>query len=137
MKTSDLHGLILYVSEGSLSVLLYIHNVGMGTLDFHGLISYVAEDIVEKQMVCHILRNETLFLHELNQCASEGNSYVVYCIHIEGTDVLYSPFLTFTTGCSAVIVEYIMEFISKCISNTNIKYLKESSHRLHVWCGVG
>ena len=39
----DLHGLILCVSEGVLSELLCIHNVGMGTFDLHGLILYVSE----------------------------------------------------------------------------------------------
>ena len=38
MRTFDLHGLILYVSEDVFSELLCIHNVGMGSFDFHGLI---------------------------------------------------------------------------------------------------
>ena len=45
MGTFDLHGLILYGSEGVLSELLYIHNVGKGTLDLHELIADASEDV--------------------------------------------------------------------------------------------
>ena len=38
MESFDLYGLILCVSEGLLSELLYIHNVGMETSGLHGLI---------------------------------------------------------------------------------------------------
>ena len=41
--STDQDGLILCVSEGFLSELLCIHNVGMGTFDLHGLILCVSE----------------------------------------------------------------------------------------------
>ena len=44
--TFDLHALILCVSEGVLSELLYIHIVGMGTSDLHGLILCVSEGLL-------------------------------------------------------------------------------------------
>ena len=39
----DLRGLILYVSEGFLSVLLCVHIVGMGTFGLYELILCVSE----------------------------------------------------------------------------------------------
>ena len=42
----DLHGQILYVSEGVLSLLLCNHNVGMETFDLHGLILCVSEGVL-------------------------------------------------------------------------------------------
>ena len=43
METFDLHGLILCVSEGFLSLLLCIHIVDIGTFDLHGQILCVSE----------------------------------------------------------------------------------------------
>ena len=48
METFDLHGLILCVSEGFLSVLLCIDNVGMGTFGLHGLILCVSGGVVSE-----------------------------------------------------------------------------------------
>ena len=48
MGTSDLHGLILCVSEGLLSELLCGHNVGMETYDLHGLILCVSKGLFSK-----------------------------------------------------------------------------------------
>ena len=48
MGTSDIHGLILCVSEDLLSGLLCICNVCMGTFDLHGLILSVSEGFVSK-----------------------------------------------------------------------------------------
>ena len=45
-ETFGLHGLILCVSEGLLSELLYAHIVGIGTFDLHGLISCVCEGVL-------------------------------------------------------------------------------------------
>ena len=41
-ETFDLHGQILCVSEGFLSELLCVHNVGIETFDLHGLILCVS-----------------------------------------------------------------------------------------------
>ena len=46
METFVLHGLILCVSEGVLSVLLYIHIEGMETFDLHELILCVSEGLL-------------------------------------------------------------------------------------------
>ena len=43
MGSFDLHGRILYGSEGVLSEMLCIHNVGMGSFDLHELILCVSE----------------------------------------------------------------------------------------------
>ena len=45
MGTFDLHGLILCVPEGILSVLLCVHNVGMRTFGIHELILCVSEGV--------------------------------------------------------------------------------------------
>ena len=55
METFVLHGLILYVSEGLLSVLLCIHNVGMETLDLHELIADDSEDVLYLMFCSHIV----------------------------------------------------------------------------------
>ena len=39
-------GLILYVSEGFLTELLCIHNVGIGSFDLYGLILYGSEGVL-------------------------------------------------------------------------------------------
>ena len=46
MGTFALHGLILYVSEGVLSVVLCIHNVCIETVELHGLILCVSEGVL-------------------------------------------------------------------------------------------
>ena len=43
METFGLHELILCVSEGFLSELLYVHNVGIETFDLYELNLYVSE----------------------------------------------------------------------------------------------
>ena len=46
MGSFDPHGLILCVTEGVLSELLCIHNVGMGSFDLHARILYVSEGVL-------------------------------------------------------------------------------------------
>ena len=51
------HGLILCESEGFLSELLCIHNVGMGTFDLRGLILCESEDFLSELLCNHSIVN--------------------------------------------------------------------------------
>ena len=59
-ETFDLHGLILCVFEGFLSLLLCVHNVGMGAFDLHGLILCVSEGVLSQLLCIHIVGRENL-----------------------------------------------------------------------------
>ena len=57
-----LYGLILYVSEDLLSLLLCIHNEGMGSFDLHGLILCVSEGFLSEWLCIH---NEDMEISDL------------------------------------------------------------------------
>ena len=65
MEPSDLHGLILCVSEGFLYELLCIHNVGMGSFDLHELILYVSEGLTSVLLRIHIVDTESFYPYGL------------------------------------------------------------------------
>ena len=76
--------LILYMSEGVLSELLYIHIVDIETFDLHALILCVSEGFLSELLCIHILDIETFVLHALILCLSEGLLCKLLCIHIVG-----------------------------------------------------
>ena len=61
IETFDLHGLILCVSEGVLSQLLYVHNVGIEFFHLHGQIL----------------------------CASAGFLSLLLCVHNGGLSLIH------------------------------------------------
>ena len=62
-ETFDLHELILCVSEGLLSELLCVHNVGIETFDLHGLILCVSEGFLSELLCIHIVGMGTFEIH--------------------------------------------------------------------------
>ena len=72
LETFVPHGLTLCVSEGLLSVLLCIHNVGKETSGLHGLILCVSEGVLSQLLCAHNVGIGTFHLHALILCVSEG-----------------------------------------------------------------
>ena len=64
--------LILCVSEGFLSVLLCIDNVGIETVCLHALILCVSEGFLSELLCVHIVGIGTSDLHVVILCVSEG-----------------------------------------------------------------
>ena len=73
--STDQDGLILCVSEGFLSELLCIHNVGMGTFDIHELTLCVSEGVLSRLPCIHNVGMGTFGPHGLILYVMVGFSF--------------------------------------------------------------